>query len=75
MTKQALQQALLDLPHEERAELLDDVLASLPRDPEIEAAWAIEIERRLGELERGEVATVPAEQVFAEARRRSAGRG
>ncbi|MCB9795885.1 MAG: addiction module protein [Alphaproteobacteria bacterium] len=78
MTTTALHQAPrpggLDLPHDERAELLDDLIAPgvelLPADPEIEDARADEIERRLDELESGRVKTIPAEEVFAEARRR-----
>ena len=36
---------------------------------EVEAAWAVEIERRIAAYERGEMPTYPAEEVFAEARR------
>lgn len=35
---------------------------------EVEAAWAVEIERRVSTYERGEAKIVPAEEVFAEAR-------
>ena len=44
-------------------------LSSLPRDPEVEAARDAEIRRRVAELESGAMDT-PAEEVFAEARRR-----
>ena len=59
------------LPPEERAQLAEDLLASLQEDgnPEIEAAWDEEICRRLDEIERGVAKLVPAEEVFAEARR------
>jgi hypothetical protein len=36
---------------------------------EIETAWDSEILRRLGEVERGVAILIPAEDVFAEARR------
>lgn len=70
-----LRDAVLALPSEERAELIDAVLASLPIEPEIEAAWADEIERRIDDLESGRVRGIPAEQVFAEARARLRPRG
>jgi putative addiction module component (TIGR02574 family) len=59
------------LPPEDRARLIDFLLASLRDSPsaEIEAAWEQEIERRVEAFERGEVKTYAAEDVFAEARR------
>ena len=42
--------------------LTDDLLAS---DPEIEAAWKTEIDRRIAEIESGKVKGVPAEEVSA----------
>ena len=35
---------------------------------EVEAAWALEIERRLAEYDRGEANSIDAEEVFAKAR-------
>lgn len=58
------------LSAEERAQLVDTLLESL-RDgkiAEVEAAWAVEIERRVSAYERGEAKLVPAEEVFAKAR-------
>jgi hypothetical protein len=37
-------------------------------NPEIEAAWEGEIASRLAALDRGEMATLSAEEVFSEAR-------
>lgn len=62
--------AALNLPADQRAQLAQELLASLDRDPEVEAAWDEEIRRRVAELEAGTAKTIPAEQVFAEARRR-----
>jgi len=42
--------------------LTEDLHAS---DPEIEAAWKIEIDRRIGEIESGKVKGIPAEEVSA----------
>ncbi|OIQ77619.1 putative addiction module component [mine drainage metagenome] len=66
-----LSQRARTLPPEERAQLAEDLLASLQEDgnPEIEAAWDEEICKRLDEIERGVAKLVPAEEVFAEARR------
>ena len=56
----------LKLPADERAELADEVLASLlpEHDPKIEALWAEEAEQRIDAYERGELRAVPAEDVF-----------
>ncbi len=67
-TLQALEAAALLLPSEQRAKLAERLIASLDRDPEIEAAWAEEIKRRIADLEAGLVDTIPAEQAFEQAR-------
>lgn len=58
------------LSAEERSRLVDLLLESLhePAIAEVEAAWAVEIERRLAEYDRGEVQAIDAEEVFAKAR-------
>ncbi|HET7502697.1 MAG TPA: addiction module protein [Kofleriaceae bacterium] len=62
---------LLKLPPHERSEAAELLLRSLEQEPEedevvVAAAWAAEIERRIGENEPG----IPAETVFAEGRAR-----
>ncbi|MFO1319357.1 MAG: addiction module protein [Burkholderiales bacterium] len=59
------------LSPEDRARLVDLLLVSLqePATAEAEAAWETEIERRLDAHDRGEVQSIPAEDVFAKARR------
>lgn len=57
-TTQALESAALLLPPEERARLAERLLASLDIDPEIEAAWAAEVEKRLGDWDAGLVDAV-----------------
>jgi putative addiction module component (TIGR02574 family) len=56
---------------EERAQLAQELLESVARDadPDVETAWEAEIARRIAEFERGEAKLIPAEEVFAEARR------
>jgi putative addiction module component (TIGR02574 family) len=59
------------LSAEERARLAQALLASVQADgtdPQTEAAWSLEIERRLGEIESGRAPLIPAEEVFAEVR-------
>jgi putative addiction module component (TIGR02574 family) len=60
----------LTLPPDERAWLAEELIASLDqfRDPEIEAAWATEIERRIAEVESGEAETVSWEEARARIR-------
>jgi Putative addiction module component len=38
-------------------------------DPGVEAAWDVEIKRRITEIENGTAKLTPAEEVFAEIRR------
>jgi len=45
-------------------------MASLDRDPQVEAAWDEEIRRRIDKLEEGSAVSIPAEDVFAAARGR-----
>lgn len=58
---------VLSMPAEERAELVDSILASLePSDPRILELWAIEAEDRVAAFERNEIEAVSAESVFEE---------
>jgi len=68
LEKQARQLSL-----EERAQLALALLDSLEplEEGEIEEAWRAEIEARLAAYDRGEISAIPAEDVFAEARRLS----
>ena len=59
------------LSAEERAKLAEMLLESLREESiaEIEAAWEREIVERAAAYDRGELQTISAEEVFAEARR------
>lgn len=61
------------LAAEERAQLAEALLESLQASPlsDIETLWNREIEARVAAYDRGETQTYAAEDVFAEARRRS----
>ena len=56
------------LTPEERAHLADRLLASLSEDPEIEEDWAIEVERRVADIESGRAHLAPAAEAIARAR-------
>jgi putative addiction module component (TIGR02574 family) len=59
------------LSNEERAQLVDTLLESLhgSQQAEVEAAWAVEIQRRVNSIKQGGATLVAAEEVFAKARR------
>lgn len=61
-----LEAEVLQLPPEDRARLVERLIASLDADPEVEAAWAAEVERRNAEIESGAVALVPGDEALAE---------
>jgi len=69
-SEQILQQGLA-LPPEDRAEILERLLASFQSrpNPELDELWAREAEDRLDAYDRGEMGAVPAEGVFAEIER------
>jgi putative addiction module component (TIGR02574 family) len=60
------------LSEAERAELALALIESLdgPAEADVEEAWRIEIERRVGQIERGEVHPIPGGEVFERLRRR-----
>ena len=62
----------LKLTAPDRARVAERMLASLEPvfDPEVEQAWQQEIQRRLGEIDRGEVVCVPWEEVRERLRQR-----
>lgn len=71
ITLKELEQQARSLSPAERAQLADVLLDSLRDAPlaDIEAAWNLEIGERVAAYDRGELETVSAESVFAEARR------
>ena len=66
-SEQILQQALA-LPPEERAELLEQLLAAFqgPTDPALDELWAAEAHDRLDAYDRGELEAVDVEEVLQE---------
>ncbi len=68
---QELSKKAKSLTMEERTQLAQELLESVDRDaaPDVQAEWEAEIARRIASYERGEATLVPAEEVFAAARR------
>ena len=64
----------MELPAEVRIGLVDRILASLnlPTRPDIDRLWAEEAERRVAEIDRGDVELIPGEEVFDRIRRKHA---
>lgn len=60
-----LEAEALRLPADQRAHLVETLIASLDAEPEIEAAWADEVERRNAEIEAGTVALLPGAETIA----------
>jgi len=64
-TVEALEAEALQLSAAERARLVERLIASLDIDPEVEEAWAAEVERRNAEIESGAVALVSGPEALA----------
>ena len=67
-----LKSQLLQLAGEDRAELAYFLIRSLDdkSDTGVQAAWEAELERRWQEMESGQITGVPADEVFAELRKK-----
>ncbi len=62
----------LSLPADTRVSLVEKLLTSLnlPTQPEIDRLWAEEVEKRIAQIDKGEVKLVPGEKVFLNIRRK-----
>jgi putative addiction module component (TIGR02574 family) len=56
-------EAVLQLPPEQREEVINDLWASL--DGDLGEEWEEEIQRRVQDVDAGRVKTIPAEEVFS----------
>lgn len=65
VTVKALEAEALHLSPAERARLIERLIESLDADPEVEEAWATEIERRQVEIESGTVSLLPDPEISA----------
>lgn len=64
-TVETLEAAALHLSPSERARLVERLIALLDADPEVEEAWAAEVERRQAEIESGAVSLLPGPESLA----------
>ena len=64
-TVETLEAAALHLTPAERARLVERLIATLDADPEVEEAWAAEVERRQAEIESGAVSLLPGPETLA----------
>jgi len=71
---QAIVEQALKLSPTERADVAEQLLASLDEalDSDVEKAWQEEIQRRLQQVERGEVELIDSDTVMAELRKKLA---
>ena len=71
MTIKELYAEARQLPREQAAELMDLLLIDTfsASDPAVDEAWSREIDRRLAEIESGQVQGIPGEEVMARARK------
>ncbi|MDD2915430.1 MAG: addiction module protein [Gallionella sp.] len=60
-----LEAEVLQLAPVERSHLLERLIASLDSDPEVEAAWEREADRREAELESGSISAVSGQEATA----------
>ena len=71
IANKVFEEALL-LPSDDRASLVEKLLTSLnlPIQAEIDLLWSKEAERRVSQIEQGDVELIPGEEVFAKIRRK-----
>jgi len=63
-----LEAEALNLTSGERAAFAQLLLSSLDEDVELETAWAVEVEKRIAAIERGETGTIPLSDALAQVR-------
>jgi putative addiction module component (TIGR02574 family) len=68
ITIEAVEAEALQLSTVERARLVERLIASLDADPDVEDAWAAEVERRQAQIESGVVALLPGAETLAKLR-------
>jgi putative addiction module component (TIGR02574 family) len=71
MTFRVLEKEVLELPPRSRVRLAERIIESIDdyADPQLEAAWSAEIERRVEEIKSGTAKGIPAAHVMKAARR------
>ncbi len=67
-TIEAVEAEALQLSAAERARLIERLIASLDSDPDVEDAWATEVERRHAQIESGAVSLLPGAETVTKLR-------
>ena len=67
-TIEVVEAEALQLSAAERARLIERLIASLDADPDVEDAWAAEVERRHAQIESGAVLLLPGAETLAKLR-------
>ena len=65
LTVEAIEAEALGLSAADRARLVEKLISSLEIDPDVEEAWAAEVERRHAELENGSFSAIPGPEALA----------
>lgn len=65
LTLESVTAEALKLTPDERAELIERLIASVESPMSLHPEWEAEIERRLDDLEAGRAEAIPADEVFA----------
>lgn len=68
LTIELLEAEALRLSAAERARLIERLITSLDADPEVEEAWAAEVERRHAAIESKTVSLLPGAETLAKLR-------
>lgn len=63
-----LEAEVLGLSLTQRARLVEKLIASLDSEPDIENAWASEVEKRHAEIEKGDIQLLPGVEALARLR-------
>ena len=64
-TVEMLEAAALQLAPADRARLIERLIATLDADPEVEEAWAVEVERRQAEIDNGTISLLRGPEILA----------
>lgn len=64
-TVEVLEAEALNLSIADRARLVEKLIVSLDTEPDVEAAWAAEVERRHAEIENGAISLLPGAETLA----------
>ncbi|HEY6896496.1 MAG TPA: addiction module protein [Rhodocyclaceae bacterium] len=65
LTVEVLEAEALSLSVADRSRLVEKLIVSLDAEPDVEAAWAAEVERRHAEIENGAVSLLPGAETLA----------